>query len=319
MCTYWKKLKRSSTKKNKKIDSIGIGLASPEEIRRWGERKLPNGTVVGKVEKDHTVDYESLKPIEGGLFCERIFGPVEDFYCSCERRGEKGEQFCPECQVEFTKSRVRRTRMGYIPLAVPVAHVWYLRGRPSYIANLIGKSRSTVDKVAYGETLCESFIGNTLQSTTLTTAENDFFHPDNSALLSLPGSSARKLTRRVVSCAPTFVNSPEDKVDTATHPSINSLTTQSVSTDVRSQSLRTKQAMTGLLSFLSAPLTPSTLTSLTPSAVSGSVVPHPLTQHASSELQPGAQLGAPRLQPHHVVATSVATQTSMAKIFNAPK
>ena len=195
MCTYWKKLKRSSTKKNKKIDSIGIGLASPEEIRRWGERKLPNGTVVGKVDKDHTVDYESLKPIEGGLFCERIFGPVEDFYCSCERRGEKGEQFCSECEVEFTKSRVRRTRMGYIPLAVPVAHVWYLRGRPSYIANLIGKSRSTVDKVAYGETLCESFIGNTLQSTTLTTAEKCFFYSNNSPFLSLPSPLSAPLTK----------------------------------------------------------------------------------------------------------------------------
>lgn len=165
MCTYWNRvsLKKPSTKKNKKIDSIGIGLASPEEIRHWGERRLPNGTLVGKVDKDHTVDYESLKPIEGGLFCERIFGPVEDFYCSCERRGEKNEKFCPNCEVEFTKSRVRRTRMGYIPLAVPVAHVWYLRGRPSYIANFIGKSRNTVDKLAYGEILCESVrVSNTL-------------------------------------------------------------------------------------------------------------------------------------------------------------
>ena len=165
MCTYWNRVsfKKSNDKKQKKIDSIGIGLASPEEIRRWGERRLPNGTLIGKVDKDHTVDYESLKPIEGGLFCERIFGPVEDFYCSCERRGEKNEKFCPTCEVEFIRSQVRRTRMGYIPLAVPVAHVWYLRGRPSYIANLIGKTRNTVDKLAYGETLCESFIDATYQ------------------------------------------------------------------------------------------------------------------------------------------------------------
>jgi DNA-directed RNA polymerase beta' subunit len=161
-CNYWNKvsLVKSKIKQSKKIDSIGIGLASPEEIRRWGERRLPNGTLIGKVDKDHTVDYESLKPIEGGLFCERIFGPVEDFYCSCERKGEKNEKFCPNCEVEFTKSRVRRVRMGYIPLAVPVVHVWYLRGRPSYIANLVGKSRNSIDRLAYGETLCESFIGS---------------------------------------------------------------------------------------------------------------------------------------------------------------
>ena len=194
-CNYWNKvsLVKSKIKKSKKIDSIGIGLASPEEIRRWGERRLPNGTLIGKVDKDHTVDYESLKPIEGGLFCERIFGPVEDFYCSCDRKGEKNEKFCPTCQVEFTKSRVRRIRMGYIPLAVPVAHVWYLRGRPSYIANLVGKSRNSIDRLAYGETLSESFIGYSSLESIYKKEENVFSkRPHDAVKFNLKSNSDAK-------------------------------------------------------------------------------------------------------------------------------
>lgn len=32
--------------------------------------------------------------------------------------------------------------MGYIKLACPVTHVWYLKGLPSYIANLLDKPRN---------------------------------------------------------------------------------------------------------------------------------------------------------------------------------
>src|SRR6185436_2507328 len=39
----------------------------------------------------------------------------------------------PNCDVEFTASRIRRYRLGYIRLASPVAHIWYLRGRPRFL------------------------------------------------------------------------------------------------------------------------------------------------------------------------------------------
>ncbi len=45
---------------------------------------------------------------------------------------------CERCGVEVTESRVRRHRMGYIKLAAPVAHVWYLKGIPSYIDHPAG-------------------------------------------------------------------------------------------------------------------------------------------------------------------------------------
>ncbi|KAF4380009.1 hypothetical protein G4B88_030001 [Cannabis sativa] len=44
-----------------------------------------------------------------------------------------------KCGVEFVDSRIRRYQMGYIKLACPVTHVWYLKRLPSYIANLLDK------------------------------------------------------------------------------------------------------------------------------------------------------------------------------------
>ena len=59
---------------NINFNSIKIGLASPDMIRKWS---------YGAVEKPETINYRSLKPEPGGLFCEKIFGPVKDYQCSC--------------------------------------------------------------------------------------------------------------------------------------------------------------------------------------------------------------------------------------------
>jgi len=139
-----------NTNKATKIDSIRVGLAPPELIKRWAERTLPNGKIVGQVINSQTVNYKTLKPEKDGLFCERIFGPVKDFECSCGRKKNKTQQqFCPDCNVEFTSARVRRYRLGYIQLVSPVTHVWYLKGRPSYISILLGMRRKEVEAITY--------------------------------------------------------------------------------------------------------------------------------------------------------------------------
>ena len=48
-----------------------------------------------------------------------------------------------------TKSIVRRERMGHISLAVPVAHIWFLRGTPSAIGLLLGVTVKNLERVAY--------------------------------------------------------------------------------------------------------------------------------------------------------------------------
>jgi len=133
-----------------KIESIRVGLAFPERIKKWAKRTLPNGKIVGQVVSSQTVNYKTFKPETGGLFCERIFGPLKDFECACGRKkNKKHQRFCPDCDVEFTVARIRRYRLGYIQLVSPVAHVWYLKGRPSYISILLNMKRKHLEAITY--------------------------------------------------------------------------------------------------------------------------------------------------------------------------
>nr|YP_010444290.1 RNA polymerase beta' subunit [Fibrocapsa japonica]UTE95177.1 RNA polymerase beta' subunit [Fibrocapsa japonica] len=136
---------------NEKFDYININLASPEKIKNWAER-LVNGTIlVGQIEKTDTINYRTYKPEKGGLFCERIFGPVKSWECSCGlyKYLKKPGFFCEICGVELTDSRVRRHRMGYISLLAPVTHVWYLKSSPSYISLILNRKQKDVEKVVY--------------------------------------------------------------------------------------------------------------------------------------------------------------------------
>ena len=67
------------------IRFLKISLASPESIRSWTERVLPNGKRVGKILKGDLIDYKNGLPIRDGLSCERIFGPMVSFTCTCGR------------------------------------------------------------------------------------------------------------------------------------------------------------------------------------------------------------------------------------------
>jgi len=138
-------------KLEQRFDYVKIGLASPERIRQWGERTLPNSMVVGEVTKPETINYRTLKPEMDGLFCERIFGPAKDWECHCGKykRVRHRGIVCERCGVEVTESRVRRHRMGYIKLAAPVAHVWYLKGIPSYMAILLDMPLRDVEQIVY--------------------------------------------------------------------------------------------------------------------------------------------------------------------------
>ena len=127
---------------SKRINAITIGLASPEDIRKWS---------YGEVKKPETINYRTLKPEKDGLFCERIFGPVKDWECSCgkyKRIRYKGV-ICDRCGVEVTKSITRRERMGHIDLACPVSHVWYFKGIPSPLALLLNVSPKNLEKILY--------------------------------------------------------------------------------------------------------------------------------------------------------------------------
>ena len=55
-----------------KLKSIGlkgiqIRLASPKNIRKWAERKLPNGKIIGQITNSQTVNYQKLNFISINL------------------------------------------------------------------------------------------------------------------------------------------------------------------------------------------------------------------------------------------------------------
>nr|ADD31161.1 RNA polymerase beta' subunit protein [Antirrhinum majus]QWL15351.1 RNA polymerase beta' subunit [Antirrhinum majus]UYG22350.1 RNA polymerase beta' subunit [Antirrhinum majus var. pseudomajus] len=137
-----------------KHQQLRIGLVSPQQISTWATKILPNGEIVGEVTKPYTFHYKTNKPEKDGLFCERIFGPIKSGICACGNYRVIGDEkedpkFCEQCGVGFVDSRIRRYQMGYIKLACPVTHVWYLKRLPSYIANLLDKPLKELEGLVY--------------------------------------------------------------------------------------------------------------------------------------------------------------------------
>jgi DNA-directed RNA polymerase subunit beta' len=135
---------KAQENKIKQIETLTIGLASPDDILSRSH---------GEVTKPETINYRSFRPEKEGLFCEKIFGPVKDWECACGKY--KGIRYkgivCDRCGVEVTLKSVRRERMGHISLAVPVVHIWFFKALPSKIGNIIGMTTKELEKIVYYE------------------------------------------------------------------------------------------------------------------------------------------------------------------------
>jgi DNA-directed RNA polymerase subunit beta' len=121
-------------------DGIKLGLASPETMLSWSR---------GEVTRADTINYRTQRPEKDGLFCEKIFGPVKDFECSCGKykKAKYRGTVCDRCGVEVAPASVRRERMGHIDLAVPVAHVFYYKIPPSKIGLLLDLSINQLEAI----------------------------------------------------------------------------------------------------------------------------------------------------------------------------
>ena len=124
------------------FDGVRLSLASPDQILEWSH---------GEVTKPETINYRTEKPEKDGLFCEKIFGPTKDWECYCGKykRIRYKDVVCDKCGVRVTRSIVRRERMGHIQLAVPVTHIWFLRGTPSSIGLVLNMSIRDLERVVY--------------------------------------------------------------------------------------------------------------------------------------------------------------------------
>jgi DNA-directed RNA polymerase subunit beta' len=149
------------------VEYVAISVASPEAIRSWSK---------GEVKNPETINYRTFKPEKGGLFCERIFGPVKDWECSCGKykRIKHRGIVCDRCGVEVTLARVRRERMGHIELAVPVCHIWFFKCMPSRIGLALDMTARQLERVIYYEDYMVVDPGNTPLKQNQLLTENEY-------------------------------------------------------------------------------------------------------------------------------------------------
>jgi len=147
-------MRKNYLDKDQNFDKVSITIASPDVIRSWSK---------GQIKNPETINYRTFKPESGGLFCQRIFGPIRDYECGCgkyKRIKYKG-LVCDRCGIEVTVSRVRRERMGHIELVVPVTHIWFLKNMPSRLGILLNMTVKSLESVIYYENYMVTESGET--------------------------------------------------------------------------------------------------------------------------------------------------------------
>src|SRR5690349_1393046 len=149
------------------FDGVRLAVAHPRDILEWS---------YGEVTKPETINYRTQKPERDGLFCERIFGPVKDINPhDAKYKGVRSREAAVDKNGELvTKSIVRRERMGHISLAVPVAHIWFLRGTPSAIGLLLGVTVKNLERVAYFASYIIKSVDKAKRDQLLTDKEAEF-------------------------------------------------------------------------------------------------------------------------------------------------
>jgi len=166
------------------FDALQLKIASPEDILDWS---------CGEVTKPETINYRTQRSEKDGLFCERIFGPEKDWECYCGkyRRIRYKGIVCDRCGVEVSRAIVRRERMGHIKLAVPVSHIWFLRGVPSNIGLILDVSVQKLEKVIY----FGAYIITDINKNARTKAFNDIEKEYKNKLKTTEGKEAKKILK----------------------------------------------------------------------------------------------------------------------------
>ena len=140
--------KTHAPKQLQAYDFLQLYLASPTQIRAWHFKSRDNKFISnkdetlrrrtfnrvfrcpvdylkrGQVKEPSTYDYKNFKPTKWGLFCTAVFGALKN-------------------------KQARRSRPGYIPLASPMMHVWFLKNRTCYVSILTNRSRKRLKSLVY--------------------------------------------------------------------------------------------------------------------------------------------------------------------------
>lgn len=131
-------------KRRKEITGVSICLMDPLKIKKLS---------YGEVRSSETFNIKTGESIAGGLFCQKIFGPVKEGVCACGKyhKGRRNTVFrCDECEMELADPKVRRRRFGHIALASPVVHIWFRE----HVSTLLAIPPRTLDKVI----ACKAYV-----------------------------------------------------------------------------------------------------------------------------------------------------------------
>ncbi len=124
------------------FNKVTIGLFSPKDILNRS---------CGEVIEPETKNHRTYKSEEAGLYCPKIFGPEENWKCSCGKY--KGIKYrgnvCDRCGVEINQKSVRRDRIGHIRLTVPVVHPWFFKHHPNVIGSILGFNAKKLENIIY--------------------------------------------------------------------------------------------------------------------------------------------------------------------------
>lgn len=124
------------------IRSVSISIASADDIRSWSSGEVTKPVAFDSRNRTWDGLFGTRQYVEGGLLCQRIFGPAVSYRCACgkykgsQRDRAKDGNVCDRCGVLVSHRNVQRYRMGHIELAAPVVHPFFYRGSPSILTEL---------------------------------------------------------------------------------------------------------------------------------------------------------------------------------------
>jgi len=173
------------------FDAIQLKIASPEAILSWSS---------GEVLRPETINYRTQKFEKDGLFCEKVFGSAKDWECYCgkyKKIKHKGI-VCDKCGVEITKANVRRERMGHIALAVPVSHIWFLRGVPSRVGLVLNMSVQQLERVIYFASYIVTDIDENARKDALDSLKNEEKTSMSNAKTAKEGAAFKKKYQELI-------------------------------------------------------------------------------------------------------------------------
>lgn len=141
------------------LKNFSISLASPQQILQWSSRYIYNILYIGIIQNSNTLNYKTGIPFEGGIFCEKIFGPIVSWTCECQKFIKAIPFVCFVCGKEVNTSRVRRFRFGSIKLNTLIFHSWYFKNNKSILPVILNLDNSLLIDLIYYKR-CLSFVDN---------------------------------------------------------------------------------------------------------------------------------------------------------------